>query len=339
MLRTLAFWSGSPIVTMISFTTSVDNTVIYYDEHEDGFEPDITNPTQSTTKIWGDGDASNGCAPDVDPCTDAADVINAGRAIVIENYIACAPRDVSQIFYDGGDRVMSNFPIAVTRAAYPLSPGSVLAGAVEVLDTSYWAESYVSPVGPGIWKDEGNNAQDPFGYCAIVIMAGEDNTVVTYPNGTTITLDMGESITVKTIINDEVTASKPVQATLLTGDGTNYYETRWFALLPQTSFAKDYLAPVGDSYGQTRVYAYNPDSSSIDVSFEYTGSDGSKVTKTMAVPGGSGKTTDIIPTDSAMRVTGTSTFLALSITDTKGWGLVWDWGFPVMPTSGTLFFV
>ncbi len=36
---------------------------IVWDEWEDGYEANALNPTQSTTKVWGDGNPYNGIAP------------------------------------------------------------------------------------------------------------------------------------------------------------------------------------------------------------------------------------------------------------------------------------
>src|SRR5262249_43988792 len=52
--------SASPIQTFVSITAVADGTVIIYDHWEDGYEPNLSEPTQSTTKIWGDGNTANG---------------------------------------------------------------------------------------------------------------------------------------------------------------------------------------------------------------------------------------------------------------------------------------
>ena len=53
--------------TTLDFTVGITNAgagaVMYYDHWEDGFEADITNPAQSTTEVWGDGNTGNGNAP------------------------------------------------------------------------------------------------------------------------------------------------------------------------------------------------------------------------------------------------------------------------------------
>jgi hypothetical protein len=124
---------GSNVITMIGIAVSTDNTVLYYDHWEDGFERDATNPSRTTTQIWGDGNAANGCVPRR-PCTNADDRLRAGDVIILENDVpASRPNLLSPLVYDGGDRVQASFPIAVTRAAYPRGgAGSMMAGAVEV---------------------------------------------------------------------------------------------------------------------------------------------------------------------------------------------------------------
>jgi hypothetical protein len=117
-----------PIVSLISVTVSTDKTVIWVDHWEDGYDQDVTLGIAKTTEIWGDGNAANGCAPGVVPCTNAKDTLLAGASIVIQNNVDL-PRQASQIRYDGGDRIQSSFPVAVTRGAYCDQPGSLLAGA------------------------------------------------------------------------------------------------------------------------------------------------------------------------------------------------------------------
>src|SRR3954451_13490714 len=46
--------TGQQINSVISLATSSTNTLVIYDQWEDGYEADVTNPTQSTTQIWGD---------------------------------------------------------------------------------------------------------------------------------------------------------------------------------------------------------------------------------------------------------------------------------------------
>lgn len=74
----------APIESMFSVSVSINHTVIWYDHWEDGYEEDVRIPNSNTTEVWGDGDASNGCAPGKTPCTDELDVLWAGDSIVVQ---------------------------------------------------------------------------------------------------------------------------------------------------------------------------------------------------------------------------------------------------------------
>jgi uncharacterized repeat protein (TIGR01451 family) len=317
-----------PVISLISFAISTADTVIWYDHWEDGYEKDVTKPVQSTTQVWGDGDSSNGCHPNVSSCTDSNDKFFAGDSVVIQNTVQIGTnskplRDPNQVFFDGGDRIQSSFPIAVTRAAYPESPGSLMAGGVEVLDTSLWGKSFQAPVG-GTTTFE----TDGFQYSALYVMAGEDNTKV-YIKGSSspTTLDMGESIHVLVNQGDTVTSDKYVQVDFLTGDIDSDYELRWYSLRATEDWSDKYLSPVGDSAGETKLVIYNPNTFAIDV--KITVNDGDV---TNNIGGGEHFVSDIIKTGSAalLEEINGNNFIVLSVTDTVEDGRLFDWGFPVV---------
>src|SRR5687768_4635556 len=54
---------AEPIVTYVSISVIAEGTILYYDQWEDGYEIDISNPTQASTQIWGDGNPANGAPP------------------------------------------------------------------------------------------------------------------------------------------------------------------------------------------------------------------------------------------------------------------------------------
>jgi hypothetical protein len=116
-----------PVETMISLSISTDKTVVWVDHWEDGYDLDVVAGA-SSTEVWGDGDASNGCAPDVKLCVNNNDYLMAGRSIVIQNTVEILPRNKDHIRYDGGDIIKASLPIAVIRAAFPTVPGSEMAG-------------------------------------------------------------------------------------------------------------------------------------------------------------------------------------------------------------------
>lgn len=209
-----------PIESFLSVAISTDKTVIWYDHWEDGYDSQHFTPSK-TTEIWGDGNADNGCAPGVEPCTHSADRLYAGDVVVIQNSVPL-PRQASAIRYDGGDRVQASFPIAMTRGAYPAAPGSLMAGAVEVVDTTQWGLEHEAPVGIDVGR-----SFSAFQYTALFFMAGEDNTVVVLPNGSTRTMNMGEGSMVFVNQGHRLTSNKPIQVDLITGDVWSYYEMRY----------------------------------------------------------------------------------------------------------------
>ena len=68
------------MTSLISFAISTDNTVVWYDHWEDGYDqPGVKGPF---SQVWGDGDASNGCRPDI-VCTNEKDFLNAGDTFIL----------------------------------------------------------------------------------------------------------------------------------------------------------------------------------------------------------------------------------------------------------------
>jgi hypothetical protein len=114
-----------------------------------------------------------------------------------------------------------------------VDPGSVMAGAVEVMDIALWGTEYTSPVGPEFVTDT-----SAFELTVIFVMAAEDDTIVTH-DGANYTLDMEDSIALRVHQNNNIVATKPVQADLLTGDIGHNHELRWFSLLPDQDWSND----------------------------------------------------------------------------------------------------
>ncbi len=320
--------AAGPVQTLVSATVSTDNTIIYYDQWEDGF--DVVPGTGNTTLVWGDGNAKNGCAPIKGlVCTDANDVLKAGAVMVISSSVSLPRGTKPAIVFDGGDRIQATSPIAVTRAAYPNSPGSVMAGAVEVLDTTVWGTTFVSPVGT-TYNPFGTNT---FQYSAVYVQAGQDNTVVVLPDGVThVTLNTGQSQHIPVKQGDIITANFPVQVDLATGRLQSGYQLRWFSLLSTDQWTNSYFSPVGDTVGATRIVLYNAAATATTVTYNYF-LKGVKQTGSVVLNPKSAGSTPVIPDGTGCSLSAPGNFIALSVTDTVGSGDVHDWGFPVMPTS------
>jgi len=333
-LVTLYSGTDGDIHTVISIAPVADGTVIYYDQWENGYEPDIAHPTDvyddvtnpDGVQIWGDGDQSNGFPPNI-----PGDVIGAGDVIVLENNVPADPRDPADIFFDGQDKFAVSKPVAVTRAAWANTPGAVLAGAVEVYDTSKYGTSFEAPVGEDIPSDS------MFEYTSLLVEASEDNTTVQIDwdaDGTvdaTVTLDEGESYQVSDseAVNAgaTVTASAPVQVHMVTGDIDTRYESRWYALLPIR--CDSYYGPVSTrDTDPTDVFVYNPNASPITVEWETDAGTQTALT----VPAG-GAVRQRVPDGSGVHfyTTDGSEFLAIATVDSDSENSNFDWGFALVP--------
>lgn len=238
---------GDTMISLISVSVSTDQTVIWYDHHEDAFEDKINKPTQTSTEVWGDGDASNGCRPDVPQCTDEDDVLNAGDSFVIKSEIPL-PRDTTDFLYDAGDVLAGSNTIAVTRSAYSKTPGIDLAGATEIYpQNTMWGDHFESPIGPEVDLNA-----DSFGYVSIFVTSGYDNNNVTLPNGDIETVHEGECIKVRVGQGDEIRSQKSMQAHLVVADmNESEFEMRWFSLFPVRFLTNEYMSPVGTENAST----------------------------------------------------------------------------------------
>ena len=277
--------SSETIQTVISITPSFNDTIIVYDQWENGYEADLSNPSDvysagnpGGTQIWGDDDPSNGIPPGF-----ASDIINVGDVILLENVIdTTAAVDPDAPLFNGRDKFAGSRPLAVTRAAWATpDPGTLLAGAVEVYPTSEWGTIFESPVGENLGSLPTPVEDDNmFELVTATYMAAEDNTKVELDvdnDGATdldFILDQGESFLVDVNasfpVGSKATSNKPLQLHALTGDIGATYESRWAVVFPLDSWTDQYFVPVStDTADPTDVFVYNPDpNSAITVKWE-----------------------------------------------------------------------
>ncbi len=180
------------------------------------------------------------------------------------------PRNPSTLLYDGRDRFGGTKALVVTRTGWAVAPGSVLAGSVEVMATMDYGTQYISPVGQDV------SASSMFEYVWLMVMSRENGTSVTVDiNGpvsggaTTFTLNQGESYLVNggVLKGATVSATKPVQVQLITGDIGARYETDWFTLYPVADWTGTYYSPVGTAADGDAAFGffYNPNASAITI--------------------------------------------------------------------------
>ncbi len=321
---------GNQIKSTISIVVPTAGTIIVYDHWEDGYEADPSNPTQSSTQIWGDGNPAHGQPPGY-----PSNILPAGAVIKLQNVVNL-PRSAGTIAYDGRDRLTATSAIAVTRAAWGVSPGTVLCSASEVYDTRKYGKAFRIPVGTNV----GSSQQ--FEYSCLHIIASQDNTTVQVDvdgNGTidtTKNLNMGESMFVNGGVKAgaAVTSNYPVQVQELTGDIGSTYESRTFAIRPTSLWGSSYYAPVGTTLASEthNIFLYNPNAAAITVTYETTSSNG-----TFIVPA-NGNYQYTMPMNSGARfyTAGNETFYAVGAND-SGAGATsnqtHDWGYALLPEN------
>jgi uncharacterized repeat protein (TIGR01451 family) len=257
----------SPIRAYVSISIIGAGTIVYYDHWEDGFEVDISQPKQATTQIWGDANPANGAPPGF-----AGDLLDPDSVIILTNLVDI--NNMAAIDFDGGDKIGASRPIAMSRAHWSDNTATLLAGSVEIYDTTAWGTFFRAPVGENVVYNSINE------YAGLAVMAAEDGTVVnidTDGNGTvdvTVTLDQGESHLVDgdILAGASVSASQPVQTVLITGDVCETYESRWYGLAPVDTWGNDYYSPVNSYIATigTTVFLYNPHATALAVSWETT---------------------------------------------------------------------
>lgn len=322
---------GQTLESVVSIVATGAGTVVHYDEWEDGYEVDLNNPAQSSTKIWGDGNNANGITPGY--VNDPAGLAS-GAVINLRNLVSL-PRNPATLLYDGRDRFGGTKALVVTRTGWAVAPGSVLAGSVEVMATMDYGTQYVSPVGQDV------SASSMFEYVGMMVMARENGTSVTVDvNGpvsggaTTFTLNQGESYLVNggVLKGATVTATKPVQVQLITGDIGARYETDWFTLYPVADWTGTYYSPVGTAADgdATLGFFYNPHASQITVNVLSNLGTGS-----FNVPA-YGVTQYQMPQNSGARFTSANgeTFFGLVMVGANpSANNVHDWGFTLVPSD------
>jgi uncharacterized repeat protein (TIGR01451 family) len=271
----------NPVHTYVSVAVLQDNTIIYYDQMENGYDVDISAPSAayhsvnnpSGTQVWGDGDATNGFAPG-----HADDVLRSGSVIVLNNPVnTTVSADPDAPRFNGGDKIAASKAISVTRAGWASGTATMLAGSIEVFDTYSWGTDYRVPVGENITN---NTDHEMFEYTGAAIMAGEGGASVSIDADndgvfeSTVNLAQGKSHLVNggLAVGARIESSAPVQVDLLTGDINEIFESRYYRLLPAKLWSDTYYSPVstpssaqGFDGTSTTVWLYNPNPSAITV--------------------------------------------------------------------------
>jgi len=327
-MQTLApAMTDTTVRTTIGITIAGNGTFLYYDQWEDGYEVDIANPVQATTQTWGDSNLANGAPPGC--AAVACDVLNRGRVIILQNDVPASPRNPANFFFDGHDKIGTTLLVAITQAGWPMpAVNSLLGDAVEVHSTNDWGTSFEAPSGEGV--------SAAFEDARFIIMAQRNGTIVRVDinrdgiDDIVQTLSEGQSFVVDgVLLGTRAFSNLPVQTTFLTGDIGANYESRWYSMVPRTSWTNSYIAPVATTVAAnpTTVTLYNPNATALSVNVTTTGG-----TSSVSVPA-AGLFEYTMPLNSAARFQSADGRAFFGIANIDDEGAAYDWGHSLLPAS------
>ncbi len=319
---------AAPLRCYISISPFLNSTIVYYDQWEDGYETEITTPTQASTKIWGDSNPANGIPPGF-----ATDIINAGQAVILQNNIN--PSNLLLVDYDGRDRIGVSKPVSVTKSNWATGSETLLAGTMLVYPTADWGTFFKLPLGENV-----NTSIQSFSYSGFSVMAQKAGTLVNIDANadgsfeTNVTLGKGEAYHVNGGVQKgaRIQSSLPVQVYMTTGDYCDIYENRWFNIPSLDRWGNSYFGPVS---GLDKLYLiYNPNTTSITIKRKNsTGNMTDQVIAANAVA----TTTGIANTGFKFYSQDGSPFLVLAMSDASASSNAsnrnFDWGSTLLPET------
>jgi uncharacterized repeat protein (TIGR01451 family) len=351
MSRLFVQLGGNPGTTnthsVINVTAWSDNTTIYYDHWEYNYEFDPSNPDAMIVANGGH--------------VEKIVLAKAGDQHKFESSAIAVPRSSAVIAYDGGDRIYAvGGAVTVTRASWLEDRGAGnQAVAWEIYPVKPQLTTYILPFGenlnPGVSAD--------FQKVYVLIQATEDDTHFTVdlnndgtwdmldtnrdgtPDTTTVTLQRGESFLLDS--NNGGTGTTGTASlntgTLIKGDKTLQlkfiagrlptiqWAARGFSAFPRGYWTKDYYAAL-DQRGSviTDYYLYNPNTSSITVSWSSLSSSGSfsippNTTVSFRANGGT------VPSGSGIYFSGSDVFWGVGSSDAGQY--TYEWGYSLLPST------
>ncbi len=360
-----ALWSvaGSSYLTntvrsVISLKMPYPGTFITYDHWEDGYESDIAIPVQSTTEVWGDGKLDNGVAPGY-----PSDIIPAGGYLYLDNQFAYNPRVVSEVVFDGKDKLHSTNDIAVSKISgdagmWTTGPMFAVQNVkTNVVDISRFGRLFILPFGEDISGAAFGNTS-AFRYTGVFAKAATDSTVVELDYDADGTVDLlspvlnegevwfydgtantpGSNPSDVNKANDikagaVLTSNHPIGVDLIFGgiDGSGY-STRNLAILPGAFYSSTYYTPVHTTNSGAPVYAFFTNSLSASITINWKA--GTGASGTLAIPANGA--TYLSLSEAAgykFQSQGGESYTAIAVIDADASGAAYDWSFNMIPES------
>ncbi len=319
--------------SLVSVVAGGNNTTIYYDHWEDGYDFDPSDPSGTADEVY---------------------FLPGGGTKVFEgSNIPVNPRGTAT-YYDGRDRIFTaGGAVTVNRAVWSDdSDTTTLYGlAWEVLPTKPFLKEYVIPVGQDLYDDPpaGSSYHD-FYRVYVIVQATEDDTFVSIDDPSisgieqTVTLDEGE-VTQYYYPNAGtiITSSAPVQVQFFVGQNHEengqpssalHYEIRGFTAVPRTLWGTEYYLPVpsfaaGTDANDSDAFFYNPDvSNTLTVTWEDSSGTGLFTIDPLDTKSYEDGAGHVIPINSGAYVSGSSEFWGIASVDKET--TTYDWGYSLV---------
>jgi hypothetical protein len=312
-------WVGDFLASNISITSSADDTRVYYDQWEDGYDADPFVPL-GTTLVF---------------------TLHAGevRFISVDIDTTVSPWN-SVLQFGGGDRItVRGGEVAVVRSVSPGSDsdiGTRLAGAWEVEEAAEWDTVYVIPAG----EDWG--AGSDFEFSGASVTALNDGTQLFHNSTPIMTLaaggiymfdGVGDGTGLRS--GDIISATGPIQvhsySSVCTLAPGQFWSGNGYNLEPLSQWSSGYWSPVPDrlscSTAGVDIFLYNHSNSDIALTVD----DGTQ--HAVQLPPGSSSVVDLISPDSlstvnGVHLTGDGPFWGLVNVDTRWWE--YEWGYSLI---------
>ncbi|GAB4578212.1 MAG: hypothetical protein Fur0022_09460 [Anaerolineales bacterium] len=323
---------------VIAVTASTDNTTVYYDHWEDTYdfnEVTLTGADESFT-------ANQGTVLEFESNNVPAAPRGTGMNVCTSTH---PPGSTATNFcYDGRDRIyVVGGAATVTLAVWPQSQGTVYAFAWELFPTKPYQTGYTIPVGENLFGAP--YFYDDFDNVYVLAQATTDGTTIqiddpqTGPGAdVTANLNKGEVTQLWHIWSGTtVTANFPIQVQFIVGQAQAGAgaETRGFTVVPASLWDDEYYAPVDGSVGAngSEIYIYNPNASSITITWADSSGTGSfslagGATVAYSDPAGANHA---VPVNSGVRLSGTDLFWGVGSVDTEDYD--YDWNYSLVPAS------
>lgn len=305
--------------TVISITATGDNTTVYYDHWEDGYEFDPDDPENTY---------------------DIKYVLNAGDVqTLVGNNIPVFPRGTG-VYFDGGDRLYTaGTSVTVSRSSGTEADGPNLAISWELFPIKPFLTDYTIPIGqdvagaPLFYSD--------FELVYVLVQSVSDNNSVQIDDPATpfvdltTTLNRGETTQLfNTNAGTHVSGTSPIQVHFIVGaTSRGSFEARGFNAMPDSLWDTAYANPVSGASGgfDTDLYLYNPNTTSIIVEYADTTGSGEftiPARETRSYSDGAGR---FVPQNSGVALNSDNVFWGIGSADTES--RTYDWGFSLVPQN------